>query len=487
MKRTVPKTFLVLFAIACSTINSIRAQELRSGDPLPKGAIVRMGTLSFRGSDTVVFSAAGKLVGASGGKSVSLWDATTGKETLKVPHYEYIPGTLALSSDDAILATGGEGRIQLWNTKTGKEIRSFGKDMGGIDRLVFSHDNKRLFSASGDGDLRIWEIATGNEKSKIKGLRPRDIAVSPDGKWLAVADISSTVTMRDPGTGKIVAKLAGHKDAVESLAFSRDGAFVAAGGSDGVILVWDANTHKPVSRLLGHTDRVSAVVFSSDGKNLASGSRDYSIRIWSIDAQKPRHAMKGTSWVTHLAASPNGKHFASTDKSPGIRFWDFDTGREFFPVSGHQGEICGVAYSPDGKTLISAALDGTIRFWEAEKGEETRRIEKPGAEFESVAVSNDGQWVACSGRSLVPHVWESKSGKLLNTLGEARAHCVAFSADAKYVAADQGFDRVISLWDFRNAKKVREFKGFDSWIDSMAFSLDGKLFAAASGDRRVHV
>src|SRR5436309_14350997 len=53
----------------------------RCGDPLPEGALLRLGTVRLRqpmGCECVAVSADGKLVGSGGGGSVRIWDAATG-------------------------------------------------------------------------------------------------------------------------------------------------------------------------------------------------------------------------------------------------------------------------------------------------------------------------------------------------------------------------------------------------------------------------
>jgi len=50
---------------------------------------------------------------------------------------------------------------------------------------------------------RIWDAATGRERARLEHQRAvNEVAISPDGKWLATADMDGTVTIWDVTTGK---------------------------------------------------------------------------------------------------------------------------------------------------------------------------------------------------------------------------------------------------------------------------------------------
>src|SRR5262249_27211442 len=100
-----------------------QARADRYGDPLPPGALVRMGTTRCRpGSMTycLAFSANGKTVVTAGRLlGIRLWDITTGKEIRQFAADQHGFRSLALSSDGETLASGNwEGKIRLWEVAT---------------------------------------------------------------------------------------------------------------------------------------------------------------------------------------------------------------------------------------------------------------------------------------------------------------------------------------------------------------------------------
>src|SRR5437773_1004988 len=102
----------------------------RFGDPLPEGAVVRLGTVRFREPDTIVaaaLAADGTTLATVGWRRdlVRFLDASTGKE-LRVLQLD-APGVddLTFSPTGAVLATRWAENVILWDGLTGKKLREW--------------------------------------------------------------------------------------------------------------------------------------------------------------------------------------------------------------------------------------------------------------------------------------------------------------------------------------------------------------------------
>ncbi len=220
------------------------------------------------GASAVAFSPNGRMI-ASGGLgsldgTVRIWDAGTGHELHKLSGHQDRIRSVAFSPDGRRLASGSGQRdgdtshsrethyIRLWDVATGKEVRKFlPREQADVSSLAFSPDGKILASVGRNSwkqntpTVYLWNPETGQELSRFGGTDKagyaKSVAFSPDGKTLAVGYRDHTIRFWDPGTGKELHSLRGHRSEVESVAFSPGGKSLASGSSDTTILIWDVS------------------------------------------------------------------------------------------------------------------------------------------------------------------------------------------------------------------------------------------------------
>jgi hypothetical protein len=127
------------------------------GDPLPKGALARLGTVRFHHPGyigSMVFSPDGKTLATVGDGLVCLWSCACGKELPRLPAAHV--GTVAFSADGRILATASDReKVRLWDIAKAKEIDALQvrrqTSMVYRSALAFSEGGKLLVYAGGDG------------------------------------------------------------------------------------------------------------------------------------------------------------------------------------------------------------------------------------------------------------------------------------------------------------------------------------------------
>jgi hypothetical protein len=161
----------------------------RHGDPLPEGALARLGTVRWRHGASVhalAYSPDGKSIVTAGvGRALVLWDVATGKE-LRVFSSRGQPSGLALSPDGKRIATT-QWPGQVWDVATGKMLCEFKKlqRWKSVSAVAFAPDRRIVATANDDG-VHLWDAADGDEIHRIacgQG-RLRAIAYAPDGKLL---------------------------------------------------------------------------------------------------------------------------------------------------------------------------------------------------------------------------------------------------------------------------------------------------------------
>ncbi|HEV3262329.1 MAG TPA: hypothetical protein VG013_36090 [Gemmataceae bacterium] len=473
----------------------------RYGDPLPAGAIARMGTIRLRPGSALAFSPDGKFLasgGPGGDSSLRLWEVATGKQVREFGAHQEIL-TVAFSHDGKIVASGGDddsvtlGIIRLWDTATGKQLRQVKGEWGEFHSIAFSSDGKIL--ASGGWDLRnptvrcvrLWDAATGQELRKLKGaarganLRIEALALSPNDRTLAT--VGAGVRLWDVATGEELRRLQGHKGRVFCVAYAPDGKTLATGSEDTTVRLWEAATGKALGSFRAG-DWVSSVAFSPDGKVLASGSSQ-SVRLWDVANRKELRRFGQSGGATSVAFSPDGKTLVSGDLTM-IRLWDPATGKALRPLGGHSSAVGCVAFSPDGKMLTSASWDNTIRLWEAATGRELGRLEGLSHGATSLAFAADGKTLI-SGSGEAIRFWDLAARRELRQFAppEVSGRVMALSPDGKVLASGSA-DGAIRLLDVTTGHELRRLqKSYPrnplgpNGVQSLAFSPAGRTLAAA--------
>jgi RNA polymerase sigma factor (sigma-70 family) len=461
----------------------------RQGDPLPEGALARLGTVRFRhggsGVAVVAFSGDGKTLvsGSEGGGWVRVWDRSTGKE---LRHFrlggELAIHCVALSADGRTFAAAAvpnpgatNHAIHLWDATTGKQLRVLEGHADMVRGLGFSADGKTLASGSGGKDrtVRVWEVATGREihrfQGDLLGYRSR-MSFSPDGKLLAWGGADGAVHVCDLEKGTEVRKLPG----LSRTAFSPDGKTVASAGQDTTVRLWDRSTGKELRQLPGHTGGARALTFSPDGATLATRAPD-GIRLWETATGKERRRLKGSGGWGPLAFSPDGRSLASGSAST-LQLWDVATGQERRSDAGHLGDVFSLAWSSDGKALFSAG--DTIRVWEPRTGKELFQLPTRLRGVSAIALASGGKVLAAGGVDgiVICDLESRKEVRLFPQQGRFTLN-LALSPDGK-VLASEGSD-VIHLWDVATGRHLRQFGRASHTLGSFSFSQDGKLLALA--------
>jgi WD40 repeat protein len=451
------------------------------GDPLPPGAIARLGTLRLQhglGCDVLAYSPASDML-ASGGRTdriIRLWDADTGKEFRQILGPEKGVEQLLFSPDGSLLAGAGyDSTVYLWNTETGQEVRKL--DGHRDHPILIAFSPKRLaFSPKGDllaiGDLggkfaRLWEMKTGQllrtfEIASDNKVPAVSLAFSPDGQSLAAVDGSKRLALFDMESGKLLLTLTGSPGDMGGVFFSSDGKnLITAGGKIGV---WDIASRKELwNWVTSRGDVYSStrcVDLSSDGKTAVAASSNGMIRFWDLTTGKEVH--KGIAIPmtgSYAAISRDGRTLATTSANRWGRIyrWDVSSGQPKGDLTQHQSGITSATYGPDGRTIVTGSWGGTVQFWDPLAAKEIRRIDI--LKEERKKAEDAGKTGASSGG--VPDV----------RLGE-----IAFSSDKKLMSIERS-DHVILLLDSQTGKEVNRFKG-----GQLAFSPDNKLIAITDAD-----
>jgi WD40 repeat protein len=462
------------------------------GDPLPPGAVARLGTVRLRHNSyfatATVLTPDGKtiLTAAPDSDALHYWRAEDGKLLRTVTDKEPVFGSLSLSADGKVLASGGsvrvgprdfQGRLRLWDVAAGRVLHALSYPGAAPGDVALCPDGKTVITADSDGALRAWDVPAGKEVRQLQLAEGRDflaLALSADGSLVAATQKDNQGiylwAWRTTATARKF-KLPPSDYANPSatcLAFSPDGKTLAAAGyfRPGVSL-WDV-AHRRLLRTIStgdsHADFVHTVQFSGDGKWLASAGGD-AVRnvavLWDPATGKQLRQWEfGPEMAKHISFSADGRLLAVA-AGGGVRLWRTDTGKAVAECrQAHRSLIWALAVSSRGAVIASASRDGTVRLWEAATGKQ-RGVFRHGGSVQAVTFSPDGRLLATSATDDAVRLWDVATGREIYKLAGHGRHgggpALCFRPDGKALVS-WGDDLYLRVWDVAKGKALVEHR-----------------------------
>ncbi|MBO0700276.1 MAG: hypothetical protein J2P46_17890, partial [Zavarzinella sp.] len=486
----------------------------RHGDPLPAGAVGRLGTVQLRaGCDTLTFSADGKTLIGTSGRLLRVWDAAAGRlvETRLLPDIDRIRRDR--TEDGRTLVVNRQTGIELWDLATGKPLTGrwpagrkniwtcfvandcrwilFADTVSERDSPIRGFNPKELVQ-----HLVLWDATTGKGRTLSEdetGIV--SLAISPDGRR-AVSTGGKTTRVWDTTSGKLRWEVPGYN--AEQCHFTLDGKHLIAapGGGQSAWHAWDADTGKPSKTLRPPTVGYAWTFAISPDGNLLLIPTETDYVIWDLKAGEVRHRWPGANQSGRGTFAPDGKSVVTYDTI--LRRWDLATGKNLYAdvsVLGHTAPVRRMFFNPDGTRLVSIADDQTARVWDVPTTKPLRTIRIEAPTIDAWAVSPDGGTLIGVDERLVAHRWPlaSDGARVTAHLRDAqqldiglRARDVRVGPDGTLAllawprGAEYAYRRYsFSFWDLTTGRLVRwggdpgrEYSG-----DSARLSVDGRLAA----------
>jgi RNA polymerase sigma factor (sigma-70 family) len=395
------------------------------GDPLPAGAVARLGTRRLCGPlddpRWVGFSPDGTKIASRISNAVTVWDAATGRLLVERKNYFAWEGAVGWRADGTgvalVLLPDWSYFVSAFTDPTEKLPNpppasgppgNPNATAGDLDLISLAPDATRVAIVR-DRHAKQFHIdlfpATPGQELTADGKTLATFTGEVVTLWewpIGKAGVTISVPVRtdQPTTPKQEQEVM----SINSVALSPDGrllfTYARENGQEATHDVWNARTGKHLQRLVAPRTDYCVAAFSANGRMLYTGGRGVDrpdevrkLTAWdptagtlirqfadpypkpvenSPDAQMKLQLMPATRSVEAVAVSPDGRLLAVAefgfiqDRSPDYSVWIYETvtGGLIRKLPGHSRWINDLAFAPDGRRLVSVGHDQTGLVWD---------------------------------------------------------------------------------------------------------------------------
>jgi WD40 repeat protein len=286
--------------------------------------------------------------------------------------------SLAWSRDSQTLACGGLNKIWLFSAPGFGELGRLAAEQGEVWGLAWAPADNLLVSGGINGSLIWWDNRT-LQKTRNEGGAIYDIAFSPDGRELAVADDSATTKIwKNEGYPRSTIQLDGAGLGVSWSPHSHDLA-IGTGQGGSSLLVLDAATAEVKWRSQNvpsdyrapygfGKDEVNGVSYSPAGQWIAAALQDGRIVIFAARTGRRHLSMQlhrpGSGGARRVSWSPDGKWIASCGEDGRVNLVSFSHPRLRVELLSTAKAVWEVAFSPDNRWLAAVGDEGRVWVWD---------------------------------------------------------------------------------------------------------------------------
>lgn len=332
-----PHPFAVAFSSSSDEIAyGTRNGEVRIWSISRRRELDRLSGLSGAIEDLAFDPSGQRLVGRSTQGAIVLWDIKSGKPLVQLedpkelfanvawtPRFDtialapllgrvriwkdglkdtveagYAARAMDLSRDGTIVAANQfDGSIILHSASNGGQRLLKPASEGGYSHVKFAPSGQWLIAADGKGNLRRWDVSSGDLgfAKIIPGGGIRAVTICPDDSCIAAISLNGGVFVYD-ASGTLEAELkfmnrpgkspwSGKEGNPWSIALSADSKLIAAGSVNGEVIVWELATKKRLHYWVGHLqEQIINLVFSPNGRYVATACFDGTVKIWKLSA-----------------------------------------------------------------------------------------------------------------------------------------------------------------------------------------------------------
>ncbi|KAM0556023.1 hypothetical protein ACHAPJ_006004 [Fusarium lateritium] len=245
----------------------------------------------------------------------------------------------------------------------------------GTTRCAYTSDGTRLVTVGSNNTIRLYKTGSDGEPINIDDCQEQNMAVAAGEKFFVVGSEDGTVSLYSLETNTFERFLTRTSLPIRDVALTADGQWCAVASDELSVKIVNTQDIAQVKHLREHARAVRNVSFDPQGRLVALSGTDGIVYVYSLTAEEPELIRKVDGIIgavdmdsdnsTRVAWHPDGRAFAVPTPVRDIQIIsknDWEKQRSF--ANGHLADITAIAWSPNGAMLASASKDGKVLIWE---------------------------------------------------------------------------------------------------------------------------
>ncbi|KAF4972552.1 hypothetical protein FSARC_899 [Fusarium sarcochroum] len=245
----------------------------------------------------------------------------------------------------------------------------------GTTRCAYTSDGSRLVTVGSNNTIRLYKTGSDGEPINIDDCQEQNMAVSAGDKFFVVGSEDGTVSLYSLETNTFERFLTRTSLPIRDVDLTADRKWCAVASDELSVKIVNTEDIAQVKHLREHARAVRNVSFDPQGRLVALSGTDGIVYVYSLTAEEPELIRKVDGIIgavdmdsdnsTRVAWHPDGRAFAVPTPMRDIQIIsknDWEKQRSF--ANGHLADITAIAWSPNGAMLASASKDGKVLIWE---------------------------------------------------------------------------------------------------------------------------
>jgi WD40 repeat protein/serine/threonine protein kinase len=350
--------------------------------------------------------------------------------------------------------------------------------------LAVSPDGRFVAVESADGSIRVWDLRSGQPHTpSLHHRQPLLWASFSTDDHLLIAHLANHASeVWDLTTGRQIPLEAAETQSTLYTAASTNGQWLFTASADGTGRVWHLPDGKALAAPMPMSQAVLAAAVRADGRQLAILDEAKTLWIYDLDSRKKRllaRALDSDGVVKHMQWSPDGRLLLAVDSHSRVHVWDAASSMSVTLSLAHAGRLLSANFSGH-DSVLTVEADGKVRIWQVPQQQaETVRSDKGDA---GVTYPRVRQPIRLASGKTVQVKTPSTGAFVQSPLAHEQviAHA-AFSPDGERVLT-AGEDADVLIWDSHTGRQLTPAMGHQARVVYAVFSPDGSRVATACAD-----